>query len=116
RLPAERVGRVSHPQRQRTRDEGRGQAAVARLSIAAGIAQARAYLHRRARRGNRLVFFLQAELDAVLAGQAIDVVCGEAPLDLALAGLVGIAIGGIVGARVIAPIPFDAGAIVVFVI
>src|SRR6476646_11485959 len=82
----------------------------------AGIARTRTTLHIGRTSSNDLVLLLQAKLDTIVTRRVERVVDREVPLDLALPGLVRLAVGLGLGPRVIPPVPLDRRAIKVLVI
>src|SRR5690349_4998166 len=62
-------------------------------------------------RGDDLVFLLQSERHAIIAGQLECVIAGVASLDAALARLVRVAVFGILGDRSVIPVPLHGGAV-----
>src|SRR5206468_12990887 len=79
--------------------------------LVADVAQPGTDLHVRGRRADNLVVALHPERNAIVAGALVDVLDRKAALDLALAGLVRRAIVALLRARVVAPVPFDGGAV-----
>src|SRR5947207_5332409 len=82
-----------------------------RSPAVAGFARPGTNLHVSAGHRNRLVLLLDPELDAIVAGGLEDFRRGEMPFDLALACLVGVAVGGLFRNRPVSPFPLDRRAV-----
>src|SRR5437868_3250708 len=83
---------------------------------AAAFARTRANLDVGARDGHRLVFLLDPELHAIVAGGLEHLRRGEVPLDLALARLVRIAVDSLFRGGAISPFPLNRWAVEILVI
>src|ERR1043166_9348525 len=85
-------------------------------TLLTAFAESRANLNVDGREADGLVVPLQTEGDAVDIGASEDVLDGEAPLDIRLAGFVRSAVGRVLRLGAVAPRPHDSGAVVLLVV
>src|SRR5262245_57158931 len=86
------------------------------LAVAADVAEPGADVDVRRGLDERLVAALEAEEHAVAAAVLVDVLDGVSPFDFALAGFVRLAVERRFRSRFVAPLPLDAGAVVLLIV